>query len=174
MAAKSVGRRRPRQTRGTESAIHAVRPTDDVCLELQDHSAFSRSAVEFFRLRNSRDPYTQAARLAEQFEIQNRPLFSLLDISMDRIFDGRDLVLNLKSGSVVGAVPLMSPTRATPDYGLVVQPRFPWTGLGPMLADMGWRIAPVALKLPLLKRSERRVPPLGNLVHGFEQTEGAA
>ncbi len=63
-----------------------------------------------------------------------------------------------KAGNVVGAIPLFSPTSGMLDYGLVIQPRFPWPGIGPMLAEMGWRIAPTPLKLPLLKRSERKVP----------------
>ena len=58
----------------------------------------------------------------------------------------------------MGAIPLISPTTARPDYGLVVQPRFPWAGIGPMLAEMGWRVVPNPLRLPLLRRSERRVP----------------
>src|ERR1039458_2651480 len=62
-----------------------------------------------------------------------------------------------------GNVPLLmrgciSPLTAHHDLGLVVQPRFPWAGIGPMLAEMGWLISPTPLKLPPLKRSERRVP----------------
>lgn len=159
MVAKLVRRKQASPRRHAVASIRPVELTNDVCLELHDHSVFTRSAVEFFGLRNSRDPYSQAAKFAEQFEAQNRLLFSLLDISLDRVFDGNDFSLSLTSGSMVGALPLMSPTRATPDYGIVVQPRFEWAGIGPMLAEMGWRIAPEPLKLPLLKRSERRVPP---------------
>ena len=83
---------------------------------------------------------------------------ALLDIRIDRDFDGNDLYLLIRAGSAVGAIPLISPTTARPDYGLVVQPRFPWAGIGPMLAEMGWRITPTPLRLPLLCRSERRVP----------------
>ena len=156
----------------------------DVCLELTDQSVVQHSAVEFFRLEGSRDPYPQAARLAEQFANQNRALFALLDVRVDSHYDGNDLLLRLTSGDRVGAIPLFSPTSGTPDYGLVVQPRFPWRGIGPMLADMGWRVAPTPLKLPLLRRSERRVPPwvlssmilvrlqalLDNLTRRFETT----
>jgi hypothetical protein len=74
------------------------------------------------------------------------------------IYDGNDLHLLIHAGSAVSAIPLISPTTARPDYGLVVQPRFPWAGIGPMLAEMGWRVAPTPLRLPLLRRSERRVP----------------
>ena len=80
-------------------------------------------------------------------------------MSIRRDYDGSDVLLLVESGSAVGAVPLLSPYTARPDYGLVVQPRFPWAGIGPMLAEMGWLVSPTPLRLPLLKRSERRVPP---------------
>jgi hypothetical protein len=118
-----------------------------------------RSAVQFFQLRNSRDPQVQAARLAEQFVAQNRVPLSLLNVIIEQSYDGRDVSLSVTTGSSIGAVPLVSPTSARPDYGLIVQPRFPWAGIGPMLAEMGWRIVPAPLRLPLLKRSERRIPP---------------
>jgi hypothetical protein len=129
-----------------------------MCLELEDHSITHRSAVDFFQLRGLRDPHAQAARMAEQFVTQNRSLMSLLEVHVSQDYDGRDVRLVIHSGSAVGAIPLISPTTARPDLGLVVQPRFPWAGIGPMLAEMGWRISPKPLRLPLLHRSERRVP----------------
>jgi hypothetical protein len=120
-----------------------------------------RSAIDFFQLRRHADPQTlaaKAARLAEQFITQNRSLLSQLDVSVERDYDGRDVRLLIQSGNAVGAMPLISPTTARPEYGLVVQPRFPWAGIGPMLAEMGWRVSPTPLRLPLLLRSERRVP----------------
>jgi hypothetical protein len=107
------------------------------------------------------DPQTlaaRAARLTEQFVAQNRSLMALLDVRIDRDYDGNDLHLLIQAGSAVGAIPLIAPSTARPDYGLIVQPRFPWAGIGPMLAEMGWRISPTPLRLPLLRRSERRVP----------------
>ncbi len=133
----------------------------DVCLELEDHSVARRSAIDFFQLRKLGDSQTQAARaarLAEQFVNQNRALMSLLDVRIERDYDGNDVRLIIQAGNAVGAIPLISPTSARPDYGLVVQPRFPWAGIGPMLAEMGWRVSPTPLRLPLLHRSERRVP----------------
>jgi len=126
-----------------------------VCLELTDHTSREKSALEFFA---SNDP-AQAARLADQFIQQNRPVLDLLNVSIHRDFDGRDVRLRIQSGSAVGAVPLRSPRSGKPDFGLVVQPRFPWSGIGPMLSEMGWLITPAPLRLPLLRRSERRVPP---------------
>ncbi len=83
---------------------------------------------------------------------------SLLEVRIEREYDGNDVHLVIQAGSAAGAIPLVSPTTAKPDFGLVVQPRFPWAGIGPMLAEMGWRVSPIPLRLPLLRRSERRVP----------------
>lgn len=147
-------RRLPR----TNSLLNTFRPTQEICLELPDYSRVTRSAVEFFGSRNSADPQAQAARLAEQFIRQNSPIFRLLEVEVRRDYDGADVFLSIESHGAVGAVPLRSPLTARQDLGLVVQPRFPWAGIGPMLAEMGWLISPAPLRLPLLKRSERRVP----------------
>ena len=133
-------------------------PARAVCLELEDHSTVRRSAVEFFALKSARDPQVQAARLADQFVTQNYSPLAMLDVTIQPEYDGNDVHLSIQAGNKVGAIPLFSPTTARLDYGMVVQPRFPWTGIGPMLAQMGWRVSPTPLRLPLLKRSERRVP----------------
>ena len=138
--------------------LNAPAQAEEVCLELQDHSVARLSAVRFFKTYGSRDPAAQAARIAEQFIAQNRALLSRLDARVERDYDGRDLWLVITSGSAVGATPLFSSTTARLDLGLVIQPRFPWSGIGPMLAEMGWRVAPTPLRLPLLRRSERRAP----------------
>jgi hypothetical protein len=138
--------------------LNAIRPTQEICLELPDYSRVTRSAVEFFGSKNSADPQAQAARLADQFIKQNLSIFQLLQVDVQRDYDGKDVLLNIESRGAVGAVPLRSPLTARHELGLVVQPRFPWSGIGPMLAEMGWLISPAPLKLPLLKRSERRVP----------------
>jgi hypothetical protein len=129
----------------------------EICLELDDHSIIVKPAAKLFNLRDSRDS-PQAARLADQFLTQNRAIFDLLQVSVRRDYDGREVLLLLQSANAVGAVPLFSPLTARSDFGLIVKPRFPWAGIGPMLAEMGWLISPTPLRLPLLKRSERRVP----------------
>jgi hypothetical protein len=149
---------RARRHRTSAGPLNAVRPTQEICLELPDHTRVTRSAIEFFGTRNSADPQAQAARLADQFIKQNSSIFQLLQVDLHRDYDGTDVLLNIESHSAVGAVPLISPLTARHDLGLVVQPRFPWAGIGPMLAEMGWLISPSPVKLPLLKRSERRVP----------------
>ncbi len=150
------------RVRGRKAAgINRVKQTNEVCLEVADHSVVRRSAIDFFQLQGSADPKllpARAATLAEQFITQNRPLLALMDVQLGKDYDGSDVHLRIEANSAVGAIPLISPTSARPDYGLVVQPRFPWAGIGPMLAEMGWKISPTPLRLPLLRRSERRVP----------------
>lgn len=144
--------------RRANSPLNTIRPTQEICLELPDYSRVTRSAIEFFGSRNSADPVAQAARLTEQFIKLNSVIFQLLQVDVHRDYDGSDVLLSIESHGAVGAVPLRSPLTARHELGLVVQPRFPWAGIGPMLAEMGWLISPSPLKLPLLKRSERRVP----------------
>lgn len=164
MARQPVASRRSSRDRRFRGQFHraplvGLKSSREVCIELQDHSSIEKSAIQFFGTKGAADPQSQAARLADQFITQNRPIFDLLDVSVRRDYDGNDVRLLIESGSAVGAVPLVSPFTARPDYGLVVQPRFPWPGIGPMLAEMGWLVSPTPLRLPLLKRSERRVPP---------------
>jgi len=154
----ATGHGRTLRHRTSVGPLNAVRPTQQICLELLDHSRVTRSAVDFFGSKNSADPQAQAARLTDQFIKLNSPIFKLLQVDFHRDYNGADVLLNIESHSAVGAVPLISPLTARYDLGLVVQPRFPWDGIGPMLAEMGWLISPSPVKLPLLKRSERRVP----------------
>lgn len=153
MARKPVTRRRSRRLERAAAAT----PRND-CLRVADHSVEEFSAIDFFHTRNSADARGQAARLTDQFAGQNRSAMARLGVTMRRDFDGSDVKLRIESTSHVGAVPLLSPFSGKPDYGLVVEPRFPWSGIGPMLAEMGWRVAPAPLRLPLLRRSERKVP----------------
>lgn len=125
------------------------------CIELADQSPRDLPAAALF---TGTDAPT-AARLAEQFARLNEPLLRRFDVQLASRFDGSQVHLSFQAGNQVGAIPLLSPTTARPDFGLVVQPRFPWAGIGPLLAHMGWRVAPQPLRLPLLRRSERRVPP---------------
>lgn len=130
-----------------------------VCLELEDHSVLRFPCQELFGDQDQRTaPFTHG-RLVEQLLAQNRPLFDVMGLRASSEFDGRRVYLTIESSSAVGAVPFLSPISGRMDFGLVVQPRFPWPGLGPMLGQMGWRVAPRPLRLPLLRRSERRVPP---------------
>ncbi|MBI2724196.1 MAG: hypothetical protein HYX50_03945 [Chloroflexi bacterium] len=107
---------------------------------------------------SGRDVQAQAARSASQFLRLNDSTLRTLDVESNLQYDGNRVDLVFRTGTTVGAVPLRSPSSGRMDYGLVVQPRFPWVGLGPVLDATGWRIIPQPLRLPLLPRSEANVP----------------
>ncbi|MBN1221836.1 MAG: hypothetical protein JXB23_01215 [Candidatus Aminicenantes bacterium] len=133
--------------------------TDIKCFEVSDSSLFRRSAIFLIKSGRPRDYQAQAARLAQQFLQQNRWVFNQFDIEAKLDYDGSSVDIVIHTGSQIGALPLYSPTTGKPDYGLVIKPRFDWRGLGAMLGEMGWKVIPSPLTLPLLPRSDRKIPP---------------
>ena len=126
------------------------------CLETTDSSLLRRSATFFLKSGKPRDYQAQAARLGQQFIQQNRWIFNQFDVEASLDYDGSSVDIVIRTGSKIGALPLFSPTSGKPDYGLIIKPRFDWSGLGTMLGEMGWKIIPVPLVLPLLPRSDRK------------------
>lgn len=135
------------------------RPRRDVCIEVTDCSTTRFGVAELLAVPNARDRQPLEARLAEQFLRVNRGVFEMLGVETRTSYDGLAVAITVESSTRVGAVPLRSPTSGQNDYGLVVRPRFGWAGIGSMLAQMGWRVLPAPLRLPMLPTSERRVPP---------------
>lgn len=153
MARQSV-RRQP-----STSSTARVASFGSPCLEAIDTATTPVSPLFLLRGASPRDPNSQLARLATQFIAQNRTYLNELGVQIDQRYDGTNVELAIRASSRVGAIPLLSPTTGRPDYGLIVRPRFDWQGLGPMLADMGWRVIPAPLGLPMLPRSDRKIPP---------------
>lgn len=135
-----------------------LKPRQTACLETTDSTLFRRPAAFLNWPSTARDPQTQAARLANQFLEQNRGILYQFGVVSEIAYDGSTVDLIFRTGTRVGAIPLISPTTGKPDYGLIIQPRFGWQGIGPMLSEMGWRIIPQPLRLPLLPRSDRKIP----------------
>ena len=134
------------------------RPRQTVCLETTD-STLSRWPASFLNWASRRqDAHSQAGHLVNQFIQQNRGILSQFGVATEVGYDGSTVDLVFRTGTRVGAIPLISPTTGQPDYGLIIQPRFGWPGIGLMLGEMGWRIIPQPLRLPLLPRSNRNIP----------------
>jgi hypothetical protein len=133
--------------------------TNRLFLECIDSDEQRINATRLIQGDAPRDPQAMAARLAKQFIEQNIGILSKFDIQASQDYDGNNLWLVIKTGIKVGAFPLLSPTSGKPEYGMVIKPRFEWAGIGNMLAQMGWRIVPTLLKLPLIPGTERKVPP---------------
>jgi hypothetical protein len=96
--------RRRASTARSGTPLETIRPGNDICLELRDHTRVTKSAVAFFGTKASADPAAQAARLADQFIRQNVALFQLLQVSIQRDYDGRDVLLHIDSGSAMRSV----------------------------------------------------------------------
>ena len=139
-----------------------VRPPDSASfITLNDNSSCSASAVEIFHLTkmDRRQRLSTAARLTDRLMKRNASTLSAAHIECVPEFRSDDVFLKFKTSNTIGAIPLISPTTGKVDYGVIVKPRFPWDGIGAMLGQMGWRIAPVPLKLETFRGSERSIPP---------------
>lgn len=137
----------------------AIPVRDTACFEVEDNSWRKIPAATLIRGSAPRSPEGMAARLAQQFLRQNRGILKDFGIESRVNYDGFSVDIHVKASGQVGAIPLLSPTSGRPDYGLVIKPRFGWKGIGPMLGAMGWKILPTPLRLPLLPRSDRKIPP---------------
>lgn len=126
---------------------------------LEDTTRHRLDAAVLMDGAGGRFPASKAGHLAEQFLRINRPTFEAFEIEAYSTYDGRGVDLVMETGRQVGALPLKSPTSGSADYGMVVKPRFGWSGVGPVLAQTGWRVTPDILNLPQLPKSDREVPP---------------
>ncbi|HEY0761181.1 MAG TPA: hypothetical protein VGD61_02330 [Pyrinomonadaceae bacterium] len=108
----------------------------------------------------SRDRASLSARLARQFLSVNEGILEDFGVSGSVQYDGSNVKLVISTGILIGALPLLSPTSGQTDYGLIISPRFGWSGLGNILTQTGWKIVPSVLpSLPMLPQSDRNIPP---------------
>jgi McrBC 5-methylcytosine restriction system component len=143
-----------------KSVTTTIRPrSNPLIFECIDSDVQRLNATRLIKGDQPRDPQAMAARLVTQFIEQNRGILSNFDIQASQDYDGSAIWLVLKTGIKAGAFPLLSPTSGKPEYAMVIKPRFEWAGIGSMCAQMGWRIVPTLLKLPLISGTERKVPP---------------
>ena len=110
-------------------------------------------------------PYIASSRergwgaFLDGFLNRNRPAFEALDIR-PQIVAGRDGArLELKPGIKAGAIPLRSAVTGQVAGGVVIRPRFGWSGVGRVLSATGWGSGPEFLSLPLVPGSGREIPP---------------
>ena len=156
-----IGMKSSKKSRKKFTAVlyKPFKPSESPCFELFDSSTFRLPATFLLKGQLPRDPQSQAARLANQFIRQNQGVLSNVGISSGLDYDGNSVNIIINSGTRIGAIPLLSPTTGKPDYGVIIKPRFGWSGVGSILNRMGWKILPSPLKLPLLPRSDRKIPP---------------
>ena len=100
-----------------------------------------------------------AQRRSENFLEMNRGILNDFDIRGQLGGQRGNIGLWLETDTRIGALPLLSPSSAKPELGLVVEPRFSWTSAGDMLVGTGFRITPDILPLPrMVPNSDRQIP----------------
>jgi len=118
------------------------------------------------------DARANAEKRAEDLARLNRGLLESIKVHMDARRVRGEPGLYIETSTRVGAIPLRSPVTGRSDFGLVVAPRFEWSGVGDLLASTGFRVLPELLPIDELPQSERHVPPwvLASVVlHRLEQ-----
>ena len=96
---------------------------------------------------------------ADAFLKFNCGALAALDVTTETAADSSGFALRLRPGGRAGAVPLRSGQTGNVAGGLVVQPRFGWSGVGRVLAETGWPAFPEFHPLPMVPGSGREVPP---------------
>lgn len=96
---------------------------------------------------------------AETFLRFNEQALKAIDVSPMVTGDINGVQIKLFPGSKAGAAPLRSGLTGQVAGGLIIEPRFGWTGVGHILCETGWHDAPEFLDLPLVPGSARKIPP---------------
>jgi hypothetical protein len=107
-------------------------------------------------LHGSRDGW---GALADRFQSLNRSAFNALDLQIRLDSNLTGSRLHVIPGARAGAVPLRSPITGAVAAGLLIKPRFGWSGVGQILHQTGWHAAPDILEMPVVPGSASEVPP---------------
>jgi hypothetical protein len=107
-------------------------------------------------LRGSRDGWSG---LADRFQSLNRVALDALGVQLRLDSNLNGSRLHVIPGGRAGAVPLRSPITGEVVAGLLIKPRFGWSGVGQILHETGWHAAPDVLEMPVVPGSASEVPP---------------
>jgi hypothetical protein len=96
---------------------------------------------------------------AESFVRLNERALRDLDVAPNLVARHPEPTIQLTPGGRAGAIPLRSAQTGSVVAGLIVKPRFGWSGVGEVMSETGWSASPTFLELPLVPGSARQVPP---------------
>lgn len=97
---------------------------------------------------------------ADSFLRFNHEALKSLDVTPVISNDSNGLAIKLLPGQYVGAVPIRSSLTGEVAGGLIIKPRFDWTGIGQVLNETGWSTVPKFLETSqLVPGSAREIPP---------------
>jgi hypothetical protein len=122
-----------------------------------EDQSMGRIDAQFLKPKSGRDPMSNVP-LVNQFLDLNRGILRSMDIKASLAVNRSRVEILMESGTMIGSIPLLSPISGKPEIGLSIRPRFGWSGIGPMMHSMGWKIVPRLLKLPLPPQSDKQIP----------------
>lgn len=155
--------RRGRQTRQPLPAVPRARPLLKTTDE-GDPIKIDSSIVQSDRNR-------WIDRWIDPFLAANRPFLQRLGLSTEVHSQGGVHILLRPSGRI-GAVPLVAPATRRVVAGVLVEPRFRWSGLGRVLSAVNFSVAPNLGSGPLVPGSGREIPAwllAGPVIRRLEQ-----
>ena len=139
---RRTARRRPREAKPLYTAVDHGHP---VVIRQSDFAPASRTG--------------SWGTFAESFIRFNERSINELGVQLDLAAGTPEPVIRLIPGTSAGAAPLRSAQTGAVVAGLVVKPRFGWSGVGNVMSETGWAASPNFLDLPLVPGSARQVPP---------------
>lgn len=95
----------------------------------------------------------------EAFARINFSALNALDVGLEVGGSKSGSVIKLVPGGKTGAIPLRAVQTGRVTSGLIVKPRFGWSGIGQVLSTIGWQSSPNFLSLPMVPGSGREIPP---------------
>ena len=150
-------RRAPQRARSRAPLPGPTLAEKSPILVLQDQGGPSRIPLAHFGLNGGKKPSWDDWGVA--FQGANANALQALDVRADFVPGKGEIALKLTPGGTVGAVPLFAPDTRKTSGGLVIKPRFGWSGIGRILHRIGWGATPDLLPFPLVPGSAREVPP---------------
>ena len=150
-------RRNPLRNRPGSSLSGPVLDEKSPIVVLQDQGGPIRISLSHFGLHTGKQPSWDDWGMA--FQGANAQTLQALEVQTDFVPAKGEIALKLTPGGTVGAVPLFAPDTRKTSGGLVIKPRFGWSGIGRILHRIGWGATPDLLPFPLVPGSAREVPP---------------
>jgi 5-methylcytosine-specific restriction endonuclease McrBC regulatory subunit McrC len=97
--------------------------------------------------------------IANNFLNINKKSFDALEITSSISFNHDIVSIDLRSNGVIGAAPLFASETRKVIGGIIVEPKFGWNDIGPLLNCIGWAASPQLINLPMIPGSAKEIPP---------------
>ena len=96
---------------------------------------------------------------ANNFLTVNQKSLNSLGISSEISYGRESINLELRSNGIIGATPIYSSESRKVIGGVIVEPRFGWSEIGPLMQHIGWAASPELLDFPMVPGSAKEIPP---------------